>query len=126
MGGCGWARAVVTQGATAVVLREVIPPQMLQVLAEQRVNSGFVVPAVLLFLTQVPGVEQTDFSPLGGLPYGASPISPDLLTRSIDAFKCRFTQLYAPTETTRAITALHHEDTQSEPLLSDARSMFGA
>src|SRR5262249_27709745 len=126
IGGCGWALAVLTQGCTAVVMREVVPPQLLGVLAEQRVNSAFLVPAVLLFLAQVPGVEQTDFSALQNIHYGASPISRELLVRSIDVFRCRFTQLYGLTETTGAITALRHEDHQGERLLSCGRSMFGA
>ncbi|TMC00815.1 MAG: fatty acid--CoA ligase [Chloroflexi bacterium] len=124
--GCGWAIAVLTQGCTAVVLREVIPQELLQVLVEQRVNSAFVVPAVLLFLTQVPGVEQLDFSALKNIHYGASPISRDLLLRSIDVFKCRFTQLYGLTETTGAITALRHDDHVGERLLSCGRPMFAA
>jgi acyl-CoA synthetase (AMP-forming)/AMP-acid ligase II len=126
IGGCGWALAVLTQGCTAIVLREVIPQELLQVLVEQRVNSGFVVPAVLLFLTQVPGVEQLDFSALKNLHYGASPISQDLLVRSIDVFKCNFTQLYGLTETTGAITALRHEDHRGERLASCGRPLFGA
>jgi long-chain acyl-CoA synthetase len=126
IGGCGWAMAVLTQGCTAVVLREVLPQELLRVLVEQRVNSGFVVPAVLLFLTQVPGVDQLDFSALKALHYGASPISRDLLLRSIEVFKCRFTQLYGLTETTGAITALRHEDHDGERLLSCGRSMFAA
>jgi len=81
---------------------------------------------VLLFLTQVPGVDQLDFSALKALHYGASPISRDLLLRSIEVFKCRFTQLYGLTETTGAITALRHEDHDGERLLSCGRSMFAA
>ena len=126
IGGCGWALAVLTQGCTAVVMREVVPQDLLQVISEQRVNSAFLVPAVLLFLTQVPGVEQTDFSALRNIHYGASPISQELLLRAIDVFKCRFTQLYGLTETTGAITALRHEDHQGERMLSCGRPMFGA
>jgi len=126
IGGCGWALGVLTQGSTAIVLREVVPQELLQVLVEQRVNSAFLVPAVLLFLSQVPGVEQLDFSALRNIHYGASPISRDLLLRSIDVFKCRFTQLYGLTETTGAFTALRHEDHVGERLLSCGRPMFGA
>ena len=126
IGGCGWGMAVLTQGCTAIVLREVVPQELLQVLVEQRVNSAFLVPAVLLFLTQVPGVEQLDFSALRNILYGASPISQDLLLRSIDVFKSRFTQVYGLTETTGAFTALRHEDHKGERLLSCGRPMFGA
>ncbi len=125
IGGCGWALAVLAQGTTAVVVREVIPQELLAVMAEQRVNSAFLVPAVLLFLTQVPGVERTDFSALQSILYGASPIAQELLRRSIEVFGCRFTQAYGLTETTGAITALRHEDHVGGRLLSCGRPMFG-
>ncbi len=126
IGGCGWALAVLTMGATAVVVREVIPQELLQVIAEERVNSGFLVPAVLLFLTQLPDVQSADLSSLRNILYGASPISQELLRRSIEVFNCRFTQVYGLTETTGAITALRFEDHQGERLLSCGRPMFGA
>ena len=126
IGGCGWALAVLTTGSTAVVVREVIPQELLHVIAEQRVNSGFLVPAVLLFLTQLPDVQSADLSSLQNILYGASPISQELLRRSIEVFKCRFTQVYGLTETTGAITALRFEDHQGQRLLSCGRPMFGA
>jgi acyl-CoA synthetase (AMP-forming)/AMP-acid ligase II len=126
IGGCGWAFAAITYGATAVMTREVIPQELLQVMVEQRVEVGFVVPAVLLFLTQLPGVEQADFSALRNIAYGGSPISQELLRRSIEVFGCRFTQVYGLTESSGAVTALRHEDHQGERLLSCGRPMFGA
>jgi acyl-CoA synthetase (AMP-forming)/AMP-acid ligase II len=126
IGGCGWALAVVSAGSTAVVVREVIPPEVLQVIADQRVNTAFLVPAVLLFMAQLPDVDAADFSSLQNILYGASPISQELLRRSIEVFKCRFTQVYGLTETTGAITSLRYEDHQGEQLLSCGRPMFGA
>jgi long-chain acyl-CoA synthetase len=126
IGGCGWALACLTSGASAVVVREVIPAELLRVMVEQRVASAFLVPAVLLFLTQLPGIEEADFSALQNISYGASPISQELLKRSIEVFRCRFTQLYGLTETTGAITALRHQDHQGERLLSCGRPLFGA
>jgi acyl-CoA synthetase (AMP-forming)/AMP-acid ligase II len=125
IGGSGWALAILAYGATAVVAREVLPAELLNIIVEQRVETGFLVPAVLLFMTQLPGVEQADFSALKNLVYGASPISQDLLRRSIEIFRCRFTQVYGLTETTGAITALRHEDHAGERLLSCGRPMFG-
>jgi long-chain acyl-CoA synthetase len=126
IGGCGWALAALTYGATAIVVRDIVPPELLRVLVEQRVASAFLVPAVLLFMAQVPGIGDADFSELKNIAYGASPISQDLLRRSIDTFKCRFTQLYGLTETTGAITALRHEDHVGERLLSCGRPGFGS
>ncbi len=125
IGGIGWGLAVVSSGATAVIAREVVPEDLLRLLVERRVATGFVVPAVLLFLTQVPGVQDMEFPDLRNLIYGASPIAEDLLRRSIETFRCRFTQVYGLTETTGAITALTHEHHRGPRLLSCGRPMFG-
>lgn len=126
IGGSGWLLAAISAGSCAVIVREVVPQELLQVLAEQRVETGFLVPAVLLFLTQVPGAGSADKMALRNLLYGASPISQETLRRSIEIFRCRFTQVYGLTETTGAITALQHEHHQDERMLSCGRPMFGA
>src|SRR5207302_6748361 len=108
IGGCGWAAAAMWPGSTLVVVREVIPDQLLRTIVDDRTETALLDPAALLFLTQVPGVETADFSALQRVLYGASPITPELLTRCIQLLKCRFTQVYGLTETTGAITALRH------------------
>ena len=60
---------------------------------------GFLVPAVILMLTQVPGVEKRDFSSFKIMAYGASPIAESLLLEAADLFGCQFTQVYGLTET---------------------------
>ena len=125
IGGCGWAAAGMYAGATLVVVREIVPADLLRTLVEERVGCGFLVPAVLLFLSQVPGVESADLSALDRLFYGASPITPELLSRCIQLFGCRFTQVYGLTETTGAITSLRHEDHRDDLLLSCGRPNLG-
>ena len=125
IGGSGWANAAMATGSCMVMTREVIPQELLQVIAEQRVETAFLVPAVLLFMTQLPEAGAADFSSLKNVLYGASPITPAVLQRAIETFKCRFTQVYGLTETTGAITYLQFEDHQGERLLSCGRSGFG-
>lgn len=92
------------QGAKAVVLREIHPVVILDLIEQQRIRHAFFVPAVILMLTQVPGVENRDFSSLHIVTYGASPIAEGLLTHAMDLFGCQFTQVYGLTETTGAGT----------------------
>jgi acyl-CoA synthetase (AMP-forming)/AMP-acid ligase II len=125
IGGCGWALAALTRGASVVLIRDVKPTELLATIVEERVATGHIVPAVLLALTQMPGIGEADFSALKNIAYGASPISPTLLETAIRTFGCRFTQLYGLTETSGAITALRHEDHEGERLLSCGRAMFG-
>ncbi len=126
IGGCGWANAVMGTGGCMVFTREVIPQELLQVIAQQRVEVAFLVPAVLLFMTQLPEARSADFSSLTNILYGASPIAPAVLQKSIDTFKCRFTQVYGLTETTGAITALQFEQHEGERLMSCGRPTFGS
>ncbi|HXA29615.1 MAG TPA: AMP-binding protein [Candidatus Angelobacter sp.] len=125
IGGCGWAGAALYAGATLVVVREIVPQQLLRTIVDEQVECGFLVPAVLLFLSQLPGIENADFSHLRRILYGASPITPELLTRCIELFKSEFTQVYGLTETTGAISALQHADHHGERLLSCGRPMLG-
>jgi acyl-CoA synthetase (AMP-forming)/AMP-acid ligase II len=72
---------------------------ILDLVEEHKINHTFWVPAVILMLSQVPGVDERDFSSLKTISYGASPIAEDLLRRAVDLFGAKFTQLYGLTET---------------------------
>lgn len=108
--GSGWGIVGLYAGAKDIVLRDVIPTEILAAIPRYGVTRAIFVPAVLLFLLQTPGVQETDFSTLQFIAYGASPIPLDLLRNSLATFKCNFGQLYGLTETTGAITYLPPED----------------
>jgi len=125
VGGSGWAFAAIVHGAGVVLMRDVEPEALLELMVAERVATGLIVPAVLQAMTRVPGVQDRDWSSLANVAYGASPISPALLETVIATFGSRFTQLYGLTETTGAITALRHEDHSGERLLACGRAMLG-
>ncbi len=110
IGGSGWALFGMATGTHSILVREIDPVAILQLIPKHRITHTFLVPVALLFLTMVPGVEDVDYSSLQVIAYGASPISEDLLVRCIDIFKCGFYQVYGLTETTGAITMLTPED----------------
>jgi acyl-CoA synthetase (AMP-forming)/AMP-acid ligase II len=126
IGGCGWAIAAMVTGSTAVILREFLPQQVLQVFEEQKVETAFLVPAALLFLTSLPESQGRDYGSLRNVLYGASPISQAVLQRSIETFRCSFSQVYGLTETTGAVTFLSHHDHEGERMLSCGRATLGA
>lgn len=97
--GCNIGVLATGQGAKTVILREIDPVKILDLVEEHRINHTFWVPAVILMLTQMPGVDERDFSSLKTISYGASPIAEDLLKRAVDLFGAKFTQLYGLTET---------------------------
>src|SRR6202021_1065924 len=114
IGGTGWALCGMSRGGHSVILRDLDPPALLRIVAEHGITETFVVPAVLMFLLATPELATTDVSSLRTVFYGASPISEDVLVRSIRALGCDFAQVYGLTETTGAITSLMPEDHDPE------------
>ncbi len=112
--GSGWNIAVMSMGGHTVMLRDVDPAAILRAIPEHGVTHAFMVPAVLQFLLMTPGVDETDFSTLGTLVYGASPITDKVLTKAMATFGCAFIQVYGLTETTGAVTQLDSADHDPE------------
>lgn len=110
IGGIGWAQLGMSRGGRSVILRDVDPKLLLDLVARHGVTDTFVVPAVLMLLLATPGIEEADLSSLRTIYYGASPIAEDVLVRCLERFGCAFAQLYGMTETTGAITMLRPED----------------
>jgi long-chain acyl-CoA synthetase len=108
--GAGWSMVGLYNGCRTVVLRDVDPAQILRLIPEHRITNAFMVPAVIQFLLVTPGVDETDFSSLRTLVYGASPITDTVLVKGMEKFGCEFVQVYGLTETTGAITQLDGVD----------------
>ena len=110
IGGSGWALCAMSRGGRSIILRDVDPALLLELIAAERITEMFVVPAVLMLLLATPTLAVTDLSSLRLVFYGASPIAEDVLVKCMAAFGCGFCQVYGMTETTGAITALPFED----------------
>jgi long-chain acyl-CoA synthetase len=108
--GSGWAMVGLYHGCRTVVLRDVDPARILEVVPEFGVTNALFVPAVIQFLLITPGVNETDFSTLRAIVYGAAPITDTVLTKAMEVFGCDFIQVYGMTETTGAIFQLDPED----------------
>jgi len=98
------------QGSRGIVLGDVDPKEILRLFEAKDIAHAFIVPAVILFLLQQPGVREVDFSRLKKVYYGASPISDEVLLRAQETFGCEFLQVYGLTETTGSGTFLPPED----------------
>jgi long-chain acyl-CoA synthetase len=114
IGGSGWAMVGLFHGCQTVLLRDVDPARLLELISEFHVTHAFIVPAVIQFLLQMPDIEKADFSSLRAIVYGASPITDTTLTKAMEVFGCEFIQVYGLTETTGAITQLDPEDHDPE------------
>jgi len=99
-----------SQGARGIVLGDIDPQEILRLVETKHVSHAFLVPAVILVLTQQPNARATDFSSLKIVSYGASPIAESLLHTAREIMGCGFTQFYGLTETTGAGTVLEPAD----------------
>ncbi|HEV3281253.1 MAG TPA: long-chain-fatty-acid--CoA ligase [Acidimicrobiales bacterium] len=106
IGGTGWALSGMSRGGHSVIVRDIDPANVLGLIERYRVTETFIVPAVLMLLLSAPELTTTDLSSLRTVFYGASPISEDVLVRSMEALGCDFAQVYGLTETSGAITSL--------------------
>ena len=108
------------QGLKNVIVKDIDPVLILDLLEQHRIKYVFFVPAVIMFLSSVSGVRDRDFSNLDLILYGASPISQDVLSTATEIFKCQFCQVYGLTETAGAGTVLDHQD--HDPIRGKLRS----
>ncbi len=108
--GSGWGLVGLYNGGTDVILRDVDPHKILELIERYRITNTLFVPAVLQFLLATPGIEKTDFSSLRSIVYGASPISQDVLVGMMKVTGVPLSQVYGMTETTGAATLLAEED----------------
>jgi acyl-CoA synthetase (AMP-forming)/AMP-acid ligase II len=108
--GAGWLIQALVVGAHTVAVPDLVPQRVVELIERRRITHTFFVPAVLHMLTSLPDIATRDFSALRLIAYGASPITPVLLRRSMDVFGCGFLQIYGQTETAGAATRLLPED----------------
>jgi len=114
IGGSGWALVGMWNGGHSILFREFNPPEVLAAIPRYGITNALFVPAMLQFLSAMPGAAEGDYSTLRSIVYGASPITNDVLVRSMNVFKCDFIQVYGLTETTGAITQLGPKDHDPE------------
>jgi long-chain acyl-CoA synthetase len=107
--GSGWALFGMANGAVTVMMREFDPVAGLQIVESEGCTHAIFVPAILQFFLMVPS-DGIDLSSMQYVAYGASPITEDVLVKSMAQFGCSFFQVYGMTETTGAGTTLPPED----------------
>jgi acyl-CoA synthetase (AMP-forming)/AMP-acid ligase II len=77
----------VALGATHIIHRDFHPVKTLQAIQEHKITHFFGVPAMFNFLLQVPTVAEYDLSSIRRCGYGAAPMAPELVKKSIQLFK---------------------------------------
>ncbi len=97
-------------GGTIVVYEDFVPDQVLRSFREDGINHALLVPAMILFLLNMPETAKADFGALRSIIYGASAIPLEVLRRAMETFRCRFLQAFGQTESVAVLTVLRPED----------------
>lgn len=77
----------VALGATHIIHRDFHPVKTLQAIQEHKITHFFGVPAMFNFMLQVPNASDYNLSSIRRCGYGAAPMAPELVKRSIQLFK---------------------------------------
>ncbi|WP_078381167.1 class I adenylate-forming enzyme family protein [Sutcliffiella halmapala] len=77
----------VVLGATHFIHRDFHPVHTLQAIQEHQITHFFGVPEMFNFLLQVPNANEYDLSSIKRCGYGAAPMAPELVKKSMNLFK---------------------------------------
>jgi long-chain acyl-CoA synthetase len=97
-------------GGTVVILRRVDLKNIVQTIQNEKCTHIVMVPTILVWLLDLPDLDQYDLSSLRLITYAGSPMSPDVLKRCIKKFGNIFTQGYGLTEAGPFGTIFYPED----------------
>ena len=106
IGGLWWAIRGLASGAENILLETFDSNEVLEVIEKYCITKTCMVPAMIQVLLTEPRCKGTDFSSLGYIVYGGSPIAESLLREAIITFSCNFVQIYGMTETGNCAVSL--------------------
>ena len=115
-----WACYAVTMvGATHTFIPGFAPQAALEAIEQHKVTKTIMVPTMINFLVNFPGVKNYDCSSLDLLLYGASPMPVDRVKAAVAVFGPKLCQAYGMTETSPLLTAMklewtHYDGTGEE------------
>ncbi len=121
--------ATLYTGARTEAYSEFDPAAYIQSLVVQGITHTLLVPAMIQFMLQNPGVRAADYKNLQLMAYGASPITEVVLNQAAEIFGCKLVQAYGLTEVSGVATFLSTADHQAgdaDLLRSAGRPVGGA
>jgi acyl-CoA synthetase (AMP-forming)/AMP-acid ligase II len=97
-------------GVTSVVVREFNPALTWQLIEDEKITSGLLVPAMLNFMLQAPNVNEHDFSSVRSFLSGAAPLPVSLIEKYYE-LGIEIHQIYGLTETCGPGCAINADST---------------
>lgn len=100
-----WATWAISEvGGAHILSSDFDPRKICECIEKERVTLTNLVPTMYYRLVNYPEVNKYDYSSLRVLLSGGAPISPNLIQRIIETFKCDYIQTYGMTETSPFLT----------------------
>jgi O-succinylbenzoate-CoA ligase len=112
----------VYQGTTSIVMREFDPVRAWELMGEEKITGGLLVPAMLNFMIQVNDLERFDYSSLRWIQSGASPLPVSLIQQYAD-LGIAIHQIYGLTESCGPACLITSDDALTR-IGSTGRSFF--
>ena len=98
VGGTSWALGSMTAGAKTVVVREMVPAAVLDLIEARAATHAFFVPAVIQMLIADPERASKALGSLKVLGYGGSPMPAPLMERALEVLPTPLYSVYGMTE----------------------------
>jgi acyl-CoA synthetase (AMP-forming)/AMP-acid ligase II len=133
LGGFGQCMQAILTAGTVYIHTAFNPAAVIDAIETDRIEFFTAGPSLIdMLVAEIrrrasPGEQGVDLSSLREIAYGTAPITPSSLTAALEAFGCRFRQIYGNTESQSMISLLAPEDHQpGHPRLGSAgRVSFG-
>jgi acyl-CoA synthetase (AMP-forming)/AMP-acid ligase II len=122
LGGFGQCLQALLTAGTVYIHTAFNPAAVIDAIEADRIEFFTAGPSLIdMLVTEIRRRGTADLSSLREIAYGTAPITPSSLAAAIDAFGCRFRQIYGNTESQSMISLLAPEDHQpGHPRLSSA------
>jgi fatty-acyl-CoA synthase len=111
--------SVTFQGGCHVMQRNFVPVEVLATMEKERVVAAMMVPTMINFLLDVPGIDRYDLSALEWIMVGGAPMSPANAERMMEKLGCRYLSGYGLTETTPLLTVGNLKSTLADRSLEE-------
>jgi acyl-CoA synthetase (AMP-forming)/AMP-acid ligase II len=128
LGGFGQCMQAILTAGTVYIHTAFNPAAVIDAIEADRIEFFTAGPSLIdMLVAEIRRRNGTDLSSLREIAYGTAPITPSSLTAALEAFGCRFRQIYGNTESQSMISLLAPEDHQpGHPRLGSAgRVSFG-
>lgn len=115
-------------GAKLVLTRDTDLRRIVSAFNSYPITKVGLVPALIGMMLDAPECDEADFSHLTLVLWGGSPMTQDVMRRSLERFDCPFTQLFGMSEATISVSALRYsrDDIGARRLESAGKVLAGA